>query len=312
FSFASPPSAVTILFEESGNFFRMANPVLARSSGAYGRDEPTIDGGDPQEMFNEDFLQQLRELNPRVIRPMGWTMPNEGNNVSQHRYRVPLTAFSFGGSTWQPRLWVGAIDGADAYRCGPAADTEKLWTDREVIQGYFLHTNTSRVPTLDVNNRGKKTITDIRGDPLQPGSIKANSPATLIYDALLDVLLFTSDGLKTRIPLEVQVALANKLGVDLWYTFPSLLDDASVAEIASYVRDHLQAPLIAYFEYSNEIWNFAAAFPQTAWAANCGRKLGFPDKAERAVNGYYGLRVRQVMGIITDLWGDRTRLRRVM
>src|SRR5262249_29521567 len=64
--------------------------------------------------------------------------------------------------------------------------------------------------------------------------------------------------------------------------------------------------------YSNEIWNFSAAFPQTAWAANCGRKLGFPDKAERAVNGYYGLRARRVMGIITDLWDDRTRLRRVM
>src|SRR5262249_36791016 len=84
-NFAVPPSSINVVFDQSGHFFRMANAVLVRSSGIYAKDELAIDSGLLEEIFNEDFLAQLRELNPRVIRPMGWTMPNESNNISRHR-----------------------------------------------------------------------------------------------------------------------------------------------------------------------------------------------------------------------------------
>jgi hypothetical protein len=119
-------------------------------------------------------------------------------------------------------------------------------------------------------------------------------------------------GLTTGVPIEIQVALCNELGADLWYNFPFHYDDASCAATAAYVRDNLNANLKAYFEYSNEVWNWG--MPQTSLAAARGAYLGFPNSSNRQVNGYYALRVRQIMTAVTSTWSPRSpqTLRRVL
>jgi hypothetical protein len=82
--------------------------------------------------------------------------------------------------------------------------------------------------------------------------------------------------------------------------------------VARYVRDNLSSTLKAYFEYSNEIWNFG--FSQTALSVARGAYLGFPNSSGRQQNGYYGLRVRQIMTAVTAAWAPRSvaSLRRVL
>lgn len=58
------------------------------------------------------------------------------------------------------------------------------------------------------------------------------------------------------VPLEVMIRLANQLDADPWFTMPHLADEAWVTAFATYVRDHLAGHLVAYTEYSNEVWNF--------------------------------------------------------
>lgn len=66
------------------------------------------------------------------------------------------------------------------------------------------------------------------------------------------------------VPLEVMLALANKLGKNIWLNMPHLADDAYVQAFAQAVFDGLDPKLSAYVEYSNEVWNFQ--FAQTRWA----------------------------------------------
>ena len=82
-------------------------------------------------------------------------------------------------------------------------------------------------------------------------------------------------------PVEVLVQLANQIGVDPWFTFPHLATDEYVREFTEYVRDNLDPNLVATFELSNEVWNFA--FPQTHYFVQVAEAewgltmFGFPD-----------------------------------
>ena len=56
------------------------------------------------------------------------------------------------------------------------------------------------------------------------------------------------------VPLDVMLALSNKVGADPWFTLPHLLDDDLVRRFAEQVKRDLKPTLKAYFEYSNELW----------------------------------------------------------
>ena len=88
FTFLTPPSTATINFLGGATFSSMSGAVLCRLA-----DEVAIDAA--VEIFLPDFIARLRELNPRVVRPMGWTDPNDGNNITKHSYRNSLTHFSW-------------------------------------------------------------------------------------------------------------------------------------------------------------------------------------------------------------------------
>lgn len=84
------------------------------------------------------------------------------------------------------------------------------------------------------------------------------------------------------VPLEIMVQLANLTGTDPWFNIPHLADETFIRDFVTQVRDTLNPALKAYFEFSNEVWNFQfgqaqhshtegqARFPGegTAWVQN--------------------------------------------
>lgn len=73
-----------------------------------------------------------------------------------------------------------------------------------------------------------------------------------------------SDG----VAVEHQVDLANLTGADIWFTIPWNADETYVRNFATLVRDRLGKNQRAYFELSNEVWNFS--FPAATQALNEG------------------------------------------
>jgi hypothetical protein len=73
------------------------------------------------------------------------------------------------------------------------------------------------------------------------------------------------------VPLEIMVALANRLKIDPWFNIPHGADDEYVTKFATYVRDTLDPELKVYVEWSNEVWN--GMFPQADYATQEGEKL---------------------------------------
>ncbi|MET0285522.1 MAG: hypothetical protein ABW352_13665 [Polyangiales bacterium] len=73
------------------------------------------------------------------------------------------------------------------------------------------------------------------------------------------------------VPLEIMVALANRVKVDPWFNIPNGADDEYVTKFATYVRENLDPELKVYVEWSNEVWN--GIFPQAEYATKEGEKL---------------------------------------
>ncbi len=111
---------------------------------------------------------------------------------------------------------------------------------------------------------------------------------------------------RTGVPMEVMVALANRLRADAWFTVPHLADDALVAEMAG-IATGLDPGLRAWVEYSNEVWNWQ--FAQSRWAEDQARaRWGGDSKWVQ----FYALRAAQVAGIWADTFDDPDRLVRVI
>jgi Ca2+-binding RTX toxin-like protein len=107
----------------------------------------------------------------------------------------------------------------------------------------------------------------------------------------------------TGVPIETMVALANTTGTNPWFTIPHLATDDYIRQFATYVRDNLAPGLVAYVEFSNEVWNFQ--FPQTTWAyeqgiANLTDANGNPPAAPNIQ--WYGVRAAQTANIWREVF----------
>ena len=108
-------------------------------------------------------------------------------------------------------------------------------------------------------------------------------------------------------PVEVMVALANRIGADPWVNMPHAADDAYMRAFAEYMRDHLDPGLRAHVEYSNELWNFI--FPQAVWAREAAGALWGDAAGDDAWMQYAGLRAAQMATIWRDVFeGQDNRL----
>ncbi len=100
---------------------------------------------------------------------------------------------------------------------------------------------------------------------------------------------------RAGVPVEVMVALANRLKADPWFTVPHLANDALVTEMAQIVARDLDPALKAWVEYSNEVWN--GQFAQARWAEEMAR-LRWPGSEGAGVQ-FYALRAAEVMALWT-------------
>lgn len=97
-------------------------------------------------------------------------------------------------------------------------------------------------------------------------------------------------------PVEIMVALANKIGADPWFCMPHMATDEYVTEFATIVRDTLDPTLRANVEYSNETWNFG--FGQYGWLRtqvatailDVSSASGTPEVDEEVIGGTSGAR----------------------
>ncbi len=111
------------------------------------------------------------------------------------------------------------------------------------------------------------------------------------------------------VPLEIMLALVNQTGAEPWFTLPHLASDDFVRSFANAVHEGLRPDLRAWFELSNEVWNWS--FAQADWAEQNARARW--NGRESAWVQFYALRAAQVMGIAADVFADQpARLVRVL
>lgn len=171
--------------------------------------------------------------------------------------------------------------------------------------------------TIDCGSRGAKLLVSapFGGGILGTGvAVTNNANGTFSYDADFDAVLYTSganSGIVCGPPIEVLVALANKLSCGLWYCFPQYTINTEIAPIVSYIRTNLNSLCPAYFEYTNEVWN--VGFGQTGTALIKGQNLNLSPSGNVALFSYYGLKTKQIMDLVVSAWGGReARLHTVM
>jgi hypothetical protein len=98
-------------------------------------------------------------------------------------------------------------------------------------------------------------------------------------------------------PVEVMIALANRVGAHPWFNMPHVSDDAYAHNFALAVKARLDAALGVYIEHSNEVWN--AIFPQYAYAVVQGAAQNPAIDAMQ----YHALRSRTVGKIFEQVLG---------
>ncbi len=57
------------------------------------------------------------------------------------------------------------------------------------------------------------------------------------------------------VPIEIQIAICNEIGADLWYCLPHAADDTFVTNAATLILDTLNPELLVRFQLGNELWN---------------------------------------------------------
>ncbi|MEZ5750585.1 MAG: hypothetical protein R3D60_01015 [Paracoccaceae bacterium] len=103
------------------------------------------------------------------------------------------------------------------------------------------------------------------------------------------------------IPFEVMIDLANLVGAEPWLNIPHLATDDFVRELATMVRGRLNPELRAWYEFSNEIWNWQ--FDQANWAednaqARWSRDWGWAQ--------FGAIRAAEVMRVLDEVYGAET------
>jgi hypothetical protein len=115
------------------------------------------------------------------------------------------------------------------------------------------------------------------------------------------------------VPLEVMVALSNRLHADAWFSMPHMATDEYVTEFATMVRTMLAADRNVYVEYSNEVWN--GQFAQAGWVEDQALVEWPPptppppdpviDAARRRMN-WFGKRTAEICDLWKSAWGEQS------
>ncbi len=109
------------------------------------------------------------------------------------------------------------------------------------------------------------------------------------------------------VPPEVICQFCNQIGADAYMCIPHTVDDDYVTQFATVVKNTLNTALVAYFEYSNEIWNFA--FDQNDYC----REHAILDWGEGNEEDWQAKRATQVAILINNVFtGQSSRVANVL
>jgi hypothetical protein len=322
FKFDSTTGAyVAFNFYGGATFLGMSSVICCRKSDY----DSIVNATEAGQLLTDDFVNALKTLNPKTVRCLGLNAVNDNNVVTQHKYRLNWkTALSYANSRWIPNCWVGTISGTGSFTCSAAKDTPAVYTMGEVIQGKFLN-NGSGALTIDVGGRGAVPLYRLNGTPLTFVSGGPTAFHTLIYDDILGAYLVKQfggyGGDLFNAPVEVEVALANRIGCNLWHQFPAHVTTQnttmepvnSVSQITSLIASTLTNG--CYFEYLNEVWNVAGSIgTNTIWAGFSGAAFGFPNTigAAEHIFAYYAYKLATIMPLVRTAWGGKSGLKCVI
>lgn len=270
FTPATPLANVLFSFLNSGTIANITSIEFYQK-----RWEPEHQAG---ELFDPDYLAFLRELNPRILRFLGWS--NSFNQDTRSRYSAltPLNAATYASDRYD----VNAISASTSYDSGSetySASAPPNWAG--LVDGAFVHLyttddNVGTATKLNVGGTGAKTVKDFYYFDIAAGGIGGDTTRvnTFVYDAITQTWIRRTPGFQEQVSLEAQVALCNKLAKDCWFVVPYKFDDASFATYGAYIRDNLNPSLNAHFEYSNEI---GTGFSSTQWAGAQAVSRGYVD-----------------------------------
>lgn len=131
---------------------------------------------------------------------------------------------------------------------------------------------------------------------------------------------FYTQGDPRGLALEYMIDLANQMNADAWFCVPHMADDEYVRNMAIMIRDNLRPGKKVYVEYSNEVWN--NIFSQSSYAREMGCSMGLWEDCYDGVNdggdqfysgvAYYAMRSAQIFKIFEEVFGDDTRLVKVL
>lgn len=309
FTFTGAPTALTIKWITGANFDgTLSNLILCRLSDEAGLDA-AIAGGDLTGGFNPDFIAVDKALRPKILRGVNYNNVNSNTNLNANvAQQIPEGALSyynhFDGAA-AGTIYAGNASGTNAYsitRAGPLVDGY-------TVQVKFVNASTGS-PTFSIDGGTTNIpITNISGDNVV--SIGVNQVWTLCYNSLLNTWLSQNGDVGAGIPVSVMVKMANTLGADLWYNIPPHFTDAAITSISGTIKGSLTGS--AWYEFANEVWNFG--YSSTGWARNMGAALSIPTGSlgtNQRIYGYYSLRVRQAMSLVTTAYGANTKYRRVL
>jgi hypothetical protein len=111
-------------------------------------------------------------------------------------------------------------------------------------------------------------------------------------------------GATRSVPVEVIVALGNKIGADIWVNMPHLATDDYVGQFATYVLNNLGSKQNVYLEYSNETWNFV--FSQASYMVSQGKATWLSTRVSDFDynRSYFGMRTAQICDSWKSVWGS--------
>jgi hypothetical protein len=115
---------------------------------------------------------------------------------------------------------------------------------------------------------------------------------------------------------ESVIMLCNQTGKDAWINIPAKATDDYITQLATLFKNGnaytpgLKPELHLYIEYSNEIWNTAGAFTQTAWCQSQAVAYGAPLNYDGMTDAftlcfrYKAMRTVRISEIFRSVFGD--------
>ena len=266
---------------ETGDYIRNIRVFPARF-------EALLNAG---EIFNPDWLPLVR--NVRQVRFMDWQVTNHNGQVEW--VDRPLTTSVHYTGYERPAIAVTGVTGtfSDGQTITGAISGTSAVIHRIVRTGttafMVLKSHSGSFQGYSDNGTLENTEDDI--------------PAETITSATGSATVGTAGfirGAYGGVPLEVCIALANKLQCDAYFCLPAMASDDYIDEFGTLIHDTLDTGLVATIEYSNEDWN--SFFSQWRFVFNAA--YGLWGTGGDSHFKYPPMRATQMSQILATIWGE--------